>query len=300
MKKMKNIKTISFLLFLIALAIGCKKDEATFGSLTAPAKPVLNIDVVGKTDAMPYGDGSGKIIITATSDNAINYRFDFGDGLPDSTKSYNTTNYGYKHTGLKDLIVTVTAFGRGGVSSSTSQKITVQRDFVPNAELVAQLTGGSSKTWVIDSTAAGHLGVGPSDGMEPTWWAAPPLDKSNLGIYDDEYTFNSSGNMFTHTTHNSLYGKKFYLLDFNPALTGDVTKDFDYTLEGPTAATYSETFSYDGDGADEEFIVFSQKGHMGNYVGEHKFQVLSRSDSNMHLRTVDDLGRAWYVKIKAK
>ncbi len=292
---MKYIKTISQLLLLSVLMIGCKKDDATFGELAAPGKPELNIQIVGQSTQMPYGDGSGNIIITANSENAINYRFDYGDGLPDSTKSANSSKYGYKHTGIQDFIVTVTTFGRGGISSSSSQKITVRRDFVANAELVTQLTGNSSKTWVIDSMAAAHFGVGPADGSEPIWWAAPPKDKAGLGIYDDEYTFTST-KTFTHTTHNSIYGKKEYMTIFDPALSGSG----DFTLEGNTAANYTESFSYDGDGGTVEYIVFSRKGHMGIYVGGHKFQVLSRSASNMSLKTVGQDGNAWFVKIKAK
>lgn len=292
---MNKIKfALNFFFALPFLIVGCEKDNATFGDLTAPDKPDVKIEVLGQSTAMPNGDGSGKIVITATSNNAINYKFDFGDGLADSTKSFNSIAYSYKHTGVEDFIVTVTAYGRGGISSSSSKKITVQRDFVPNAELVAQLTGGSSKTWVIDSMSAGHFGVGPSDGLEPSWWSAPPRDKTGLGIYDDEYTFTVSKS-FTHTTHNSLYGKQEYLTDFDPSLTGTG----DYTLLGTTAATYTEPFSYDGDG-DIEYIVFSQKGHMGIYMGGHRFRILSRSETSMLLRTIGKDGNAWYVKIKAK
>ena len=73
-----NIKYTLSILFCSIMAItSCKKDDKTFGDLTSPDKPVIDVQVVGKTTAAPYGDSTGKIIVTVTSANAINYKVNF-------------------------------------------------------------------------------------------------------------------------------------------------------------------------------------------------------------------------------
>lgn len=292
----KNIKCIAGILcFLLITVSSCTKEDKTFGDLTAPSAPVIDVQVVGKTTAAPYGDSSGKVIITVTSSNAINYKVSFGDGGTDSLSTKNQFNYSYSHIGLKTLTVTVTTTGKGGISSTaTSASFTVFRKFSPNADLVTMLTNDGSKTWKVDSVAAGNIGVGPINTFTSDWYNAAPNEKAGLGMYDDEFTFTKSTSTFTHKTNNSLFGKKEYLKDFDATLTGSG----DFTLTGSTAATYSETFSYDGTST-TEYIVFGTKGHMGLYVGAHKYQILSRTASQMYLRCVGADGNAWYVKIKA-
>ncbi|MCU7694165.1 PKD domain-containing protein [Haoranjiania flava] len=287
---------IKLILLLMTIFISsCEKKDHTFGPLTAPDLPQLDIQVAGKSTVNPNGDGSGKVSVHVMSANAINYRIDFGDGSEPLTNTVNSQTHLYTHVGTQDFIITVTASGRGGISSTSSQKITIRRDFVANPELVEMLTNNSSKIWVVDSLAPAHFGVGPSTSLSPDWWSAPPLDKSGLGVYDDEYVFKKEGNSFTHITNNSLYGKQEYLKDFDAGLTGTG----DYTLTGTKAAAYTETFSYDGS-ADTEYIIFSAKGHLGIYLGTHRYQILSRSGTQMSLRTIGKDGNAWYVKIKAK
>jgi len=285
--------------FLIAMICflglySCKEETFTFGNIDTPSTPQLQLDIKGKDATHPNGDGSGEVSLTVNADHAFTYRVDFADGSNPITSTTNSFQHAYKHVGVETFKVKVIAYGRAGVSSETTQEITVQRDFIPNPELVAMLTGGSSKTWALDSLAYGHLGVGPSDGMEPIWWAAPPLDKKGLGIYDDEYTFTASGS-FTHKTNGSIFGNKDFLRDFDNTLTGGG----DFTLLGPKAADYSEAFGYDGSET-TEFIVFSKLGFVGNYMGSHRYQILKRTDTEMQLQTIGRDGLAWYVKLKAK
>ncbi|GEP93427.1 hypothetical protein SAMN05660909_05312 [Chitinophaga terrae (ex Kim and Jung 2007)] len=292
MKHIINKLLVPVLGFMLVAMASCEK-EYHFGDLTTPAKPVLNITVVGKDATHPNGNGSGNINVNIQSQNGINYKVDFGDGEAPQTSTTSEFSYQYKHTGIKTVTVSVTVYGKGGVSSTNSETITVYREFEPNPELVTMLTNNGAKKWRVDKDASAHLGVGDAASMVPGWWGAGPNEKAGLGIYDDVYTFTAQGNVFEHTTNNDLFGKKEYLKDFDPSLTG--TGDF--TLTGPTAASYTTTFSYDGS-ATEEFIIFSGKGHLGMYLGAHKFQILERSATHMTLRCVQDPG-AWYVKIIA-
>ncbi|MDI9366226.1 MAG: hypothetical protein QM541_14815 [Flavobacterium sp.] len=291
----KNIKCISGIVFSLLLTLSsCTKQDKTFGDLTAPSAPVIDVQVVGKTTAAPYGDSSGKVIITITSTNAINYKVSFGDGT-DTLGTKNQFSYGYSHIGLKTLNVTVTTTGKGGIASTTtSAAFTLFRKFTPNAELVTMLTNNGSKTWKVDSASPGNIGVGPINTFTSDWYNAAPNEKAGVGMYDDEFIFTKNTSTFTHKTNNSLFGHKENLKDFDGTLTGTG----DYTLLGSTAATYSETFSYDGTGT-TEYIVFGAKGHMGLYVGGHKYQILSRTATQMYLRCVGTDGNAWYVRIKA-
>ncbi|PSL50327.1 hypothetical protein CLV51_1011672 [Chitinophaga niastensis] len=292
MTKQIKLFTRLFLATLLLLS-SCKKDDYSFGDVITPSKPALNISVVGKDATHPYGDGSGSILLSVTADHAFNYKVDFGDGQPAKIATSNEFAYQYKHTGNKQFTITVTAAGKAGVSSVNTADLTVYRAFTPDPGLVTMLTNNSSKKWRVDKDAPGHLGVSDAAVFTPAWWAAAPNEKAGLGIYDDVYTFTAAGNVFSHKTNNDLFGKKEYLVDFDPTLTGTG----DYTLTGPKAADYTETFGYDGS-ATEEFITFSNKGHLGMYLGVHKYQVLERTDTHMSLRCLQAPG-AWYVKLIA-
>ncbi|HEY5368494.1 MAG TPA: PKD domain-containing protein [Hanamia sp.] len=287
----------SFLGIFVAILFffsGCTKEDTTFGALVTPDKPAITVTLVGKDADNPFGDGSGKVMVSVSSANAFNYKVDFGDGLAAQVSTSNEFNHTYNlPTGNSNLTITATASGTAGISSTNTADIEIYRAFIPDPTLVTMLTGDGVKKWRVDSSAAAQVGVGPDNTFTPDWWAAAPNEKKGLGIYDDIYTFNSDGNMFTHTTNNSLFGKEEYLKDFDPSLSGSG----DYTLTGPTAASYTEKFGYDGD-ANGEYITFSHLGHLGMYLGVHKYQIISRSNTNMVLRCLQDPG-AWYVKIIA-
>lgn len=289
-----HIKLLAPVLLLVLMVMSsCHKDDYRFGDIITPSKPVLNIDITGKDATHPNGGGEGTITLNVVADNTINYRVDFGDGKPAQTSTANSFRYQYDHTGIKTLTVTVTVYGKAGNFSTNAQEITVYRAFEPDPALVTMLTNNGTKKWRVDKDTPGHLGVSDAAVFDPAWWAAGPDEKAGLGIYDDVYTFTANGNVFTHETNNDIFGSKEYLKDFDPSLTGEG----DYTLTGPKAAAYTETFGYDGS-ATTEYITFSSKGHLGMYKGVHKYQVLERTATQMTLRCLQTPG-AWYVKIIA-
>lgn len=279
----------------IVVLAGCKKEDKTFGELLSPSKPAIDVKIAGKTPASPEGDGSGKVTVTINSTNAINYKVDFGDGSTPATGTVTTFEHVYSHIGSKTITLNVIASGKAGISSTASITFTIKKDYIPSADLVTMLTNNSSKTWMVDSAQAGNIGVGPATSRTPEWYAAAPNEKAGVGLYDDEYTFSTAGNVFTHKTNGSIFGKKEFLTDFDSGLSGAG----DFTLTGSAAANYTEQFSYDGVGP-AEYIIFSMKGHMGLYIGSHKYEVLTKSATQMWLRCIGQDGNAWYVKIKAK
>ena len=89
------------------------------------------------------------------------------------------------------------------------------------------LYGKTSKTWVLDSEANGHLGCGPDQANAAGWWAAGPNEKAGFGLYDDEITFYADGKYV-----------------FNPGADGKIYINKDVTAIGP-GTTQSEDYNID-------------------------------------------------------
>lgn len=89
------------------------------------------------------------------------------------------------------------------------------------------LYGKTSKTWVLDSEANGHIGCGPDQANAAGWWAVGPNEKAGFGLYDDEITFYADGKYV-----------------FNPGADGKIYINKDVTAIGP-GTTQSEDYDID-------------------------------------------------------
>lgn len=89
------------------------------------------------------------------------------------------------------------------------------------------LYGKTSKTWVLDSEANGHIGCGPDQSNPAGWWAAGPNEKAGFGLYDDEITFYADGKYV-----------------FNPGADGKIYINKDVTAIG-SGTTQSEDYDID-------------------------------------------------------
>lgn len=89
------------------------------------------------------------------------------------------------------------------------------------------LYGKTSKTWVLDSEANGHIGCGPDQANAAGWWAAGPNEKAGFGLYDDEITFYADGKYV-----------------FNPGADGKIYINKDVTAIG-SGTTQSEDYDID-------------------------------------------------------
>lgn len=89
------------------------------------------------------------------------------------------------------------------------------------------LYGKTSKTWVLDSEANGHIGCGPDQANAAGWWAAGPNEKAGFGLYDDEISFYADGKYV-----------------FNPGADGKIYINKDVTAIGP-GTTQSEDYDID-------------------------------------------------------
>ncbi|HMO61371.1 MAG TPA: PKD domain-containing protein [Ferruginibacter sp.] len=299
---MQKIFNHTATVFLAAAAIcfsACKKEKYAFGDLKTPANLVLTAAVAGADAANPAGDGSGIVVITVKGDNALTYNVDFGDG---TTKVVPTgeIEYRYTQTGTHDYTITVNAVGTGGIMSTISKTVTVYFAFVIPADIMAALTGGSSKVWMSDKDAGGHFGVGPADGFEPIWYAADPNSRLPCS-YDDEITFTKAGDNAIDMQLNN-FGQSFAIggaaafyglasaedcRDINPGGVKRLSFVPASSASTPAQSTRVE-FGVPGNG----LLIFG--------TGATVYEILSISETSMHIRNIGIDGNAWYQKLKAK
>jgi hypothetical protein len=199
-----NLKYSLHALFAFVLLFGsCTEQDFTLGELTAPSNIVIDTEIMGQDANNPDGDGSGDVKITVSSEGALAYKIDFGTSETVSLENFGgTTTKKYTKTGVFTYRITVVAFGAGGTSSVATKDITVRSDFNVDPVIVTNLTGDSSKTWIVDKSVAGHMGVGPWAGeFSPIWWQAGVNEKVNCCncFYTTQFTFtkNSASNTFT-------------------------------------------------------------------------------------------------------
>lgn len=295
--KIKSILLIAFA--AITVLSSCKKEEYAFGEIKTPTGLGLTAVVEGVDAANPNGNGSGKVAITATATNAISYNIDFGDGTMLPVQS-GVINYKYLDPGTANYTVTVNAVGTGGVLSTISKKITVFVAYVIPADIVAALTGGSSKVWVTDKGAPGHFGVGAGDMFFPNYYAAGP-DSREACAYDDEITLSKDVlNRISMTINNK--GASFSIGGAS-AFYGFGGPDgcFAINTGGTRALAFSDATSASTPAISTrvQFKV-PENGIINFGTGGVTYEILSATATSIHLRNIGIDGNSWYQKLKPK
>ncbi len=294
---------ITAIIALIAVAAmgfsSCKKAEYNFGEIKTPSSLTLTTTVAGVSATTPNGAGTGNVAITATASNAITYRIDFGDGTTQTVPS-GSINYKYNNPGTFTYTVVVTAIGTAGVTSVTSKQIIVFVAYTIPADIVANLTGGSSKVWITDNLAPGHVGVGPADGFTPSYYAADPNQRDPC-LYDDLMTFikNADG-----TISLSIDNKgKSFLTGGSTAFYGTSGGDGCYVLDLSAARKLSfmdaTSASTTANSTRVQFIV-PGNGLINFGTGGTTYEILALTATTISLRNIGSDGLAWYQKLKVK
>lgn len=119
------------LIFLTAF-LSCSDDGGDTPTPTPDPGPVeiypsnltLNVTVVGQDSANPNGDGSGKVICSASATDAVKYGFVFGTGSEIESTSGNI-EYTYEDEGTKSYTIRVYAYSSTNNSVSASQGVTI-------------------------------------------------------------------------------------------------------------------------------------------------------------------------------
>jgi hypothetical protein len=295
-----SIKSFSlFALLAVFVAAGCEKKEYTFGEFKTPSDLTLTATVAGVDANNPNGNGTGNVAITVTGKNAITYKIDFGDGKSLMVPS-GTINYKYNNPGTFEYVVTVNAVGTGGVTSTISKKVKVFVAFEIPALIVQNLTGGSSKIWVTDNLAPGHVGVGPANEFSPIWYAATP-NQRDACLYDDEITFSKDANNNIFMSINNK-GQSFSI--------GAATAFYgfgggDACLGVNAAGNKKLAFMNATSGSNSNVSTGIQFEVPGNGLinfgtGGNTYEILSITATTIHLRNIGIDGNAWYQKLKLK
>lgn len=297
---------------ILTMALGCSPTEDyTLGDLTPPSNIVINAEIVGKTPVTPDGDGSGDVKFTITATDALNYRIDYdaADGISLDNLPTGKATRKYTKLGTNTYLVTVVAYGKGGSSSTATQEVTVQSSFSPDAAIIDNLTGGSSKTWVVDQSVAGHFGVGPwSDNSSgPDWWAASIDEKV------------ACCNCFYTSTFKFSKIPGGYSLDVNSP-DGAFTKTGSLAggLPGIPSSGDEGCYAYGGGSGSFSFVPSSTAipasapstktaillSGNNTFIGygalQKEFEIMVLTSNYMYLRAQGtETGNAWYLKLKA-
>ena len=294
------IKNIFFVLLLAIFIVSCQKTEYSFGDLVSPADLQLTAQVDGVDGDHPDGDGSGSVTINIKAQHVLNYKFDFGDGNIQMLPS-GSINYKYSKPGTNEYTITVNAIGTGGIISTVSQKVKVFVAFEIPAEILQNLTGGSSKVWMCDKDADGHFGVGPADLFYPMWYAAAANSRAADGFYDDEITFaKTASNQVTLNLDNK--GSTF-ILGGAVSYYGQSGGEGQYPLSTLGVKELSFMNATSASTPDNSTrIQFSVPGNglvcVG--LGTNMYEILSLTSTTMELRVISSDTNAWYQKFKVK
>jgi PKD repeat protein len=280
------MKKTTLLFLSLALLLGissCKDDDApTLGTAPTEADAAFTF--------APSADNANIIEFSATN-SGFTYSWDFGNSL---TSSEQEATSSYPTAGT--YVVKLTVFNSGGSASSTQNVVIAEDDpSLLNSPLYTFLTGGvaggGSKSWVIDSTRAAHLGVGPVAGTWPEWWSAKAGDKANSGLYSDKYTFTLNGFKFDHYTNGLVFVKTGSQGQF----PGSYENSDDWSA--PYSDQLDQTWTIvEGD---EDTTISVSGGHLGMYTGVREYKIVKLAENELTLRYVDaaDATTAWYLRL---
>ena len=306
---MKN-KIIKSFLFIVLplLLVNCQEDEASFGEISTPTNLQVTATIVGKTAAEPFGDGSGEVNFVATADNAISYKYIFGDGDEKNAPS-GIIKKNYTKNGVNTYNVTIIASGKAGVTTSKTMEIEVLSNFTDD-EAVEYLTGGASKNWYFSATEIGHLGVGPNSTNAAQnyfahYYMAQPWEKlgtpESSCLYQNVLKFSKVNDQLKYELNNN--GGTYFNASYQGVVNGTAGYDFCYTYDTSgqknvsLAPSESLVKANNVPGQTRGTVMnFSDNGFMGYYVGSNSYEILSITENRMVVRVIqgNNTGLAWY------
>ncbi|OGX90549.1 PKD domain-containing protein [Hymenobacter coccineus] len=171
------------------LLASCDKNDK--GQLDGP------VPTATFTASAPMAVGlTTSVTFTSTATDAAFYEWDFGDGTRGTGQ---TVTHVYATGGTVKVQLTTSGRGGTGVSAQTDLVLPPVTDAVK-----LLLTGGSSKTWVLDNTVAAPIVVGPSDASPDGYYAGGPAGSLPACQADDEFTF-SNANLYTYNAKDQTF-----------------------------------------------------------------------------------------------
>lgn len=315
-----NLKKLLGFLLILTIFAGCKKTDYQMGNLTAPTNLAITTTVKGQSAANPNGDGSGEVLIAITADNALSYKIDYDANDPVDLVYLPTGTVTKKYTtlGTNTYRVTAVVYGKGGTSSTITKDITVKSLFNPDPTIVASLTGGTSKTWIVDKSVPGQLGVGPwnTGSIRPEWWAAGVNEKVACCncFYTATFTFVKEANPNTYTlkvgTPDGAFTKGGNLTSL-PGIGGAASDEKCFSYGGATSA-FSFVPASSGAPAtpsspansvstQTSILLAGVSTFIGYGATQKEYEILQITPTYLYLRVQGtETGNAWYLKLKAQ
>lgn len=286
-----NSKVLTLAFIFTLVAIGCKKENPTLG-------PPPSDSDAGFTFA-PTDTNDNIIVFTANNPNQDIY-WDFGNGSEARGPAASTI---YPFAGT--YTVSITVQNKGGYATSSQDVVIAQDDpsLIDNP-IFTFLTGGSQRTWYIDSTVAGHFGVGPApshpefDGFYPKWYAAQPNEKSGGGMYDDRYVFDIQGFTFDMYSNGDVY--------VNPEHAG--IPPFDDTTAAPVndfIANFPNQLGESWTVVEEPTdttLTLSGDAMIGYWTGTRTYRIVRISNEELFIGFADaaNADLFWYILLKSE
>lgn len=325
----KRLLHISLSLLVLLSFSACQDEDQEFGNVVAPTNLSVSFTLEGQSAENPNGDGSGLVTFTATADNALAFKYSFGDNTSEEVTASGTITHRFSVQGLNTYTVSVVATGTGGAPTTTTFEIDVfsafddveARAFLTgatlsddgNGNLSLELTEPSSKTWYLDTASSGHLGVGPTLAFDleinggvasgywfPAFFAAAPGqfcgDENSSCFCDDELTFTiDTDNNISFELNNN--GQTFFNVNHQDIVGGDGSGDacFDFDTSGVSDVTLAPTSEDWSQVGDPDFsprgtvLNFTNDAFMSYYVSSSSYEILSITEDAIHLRTLDGL-----------
>ena len=290
MKKITYALAIAVLGILLASCEPTEIQKPDVGA--APTANDLQITMTPGNDAFHF-------VMENTSTVAGIANWDLGNGTKITGEK--VTAY-YPVAGT--YTITLTLYTKGGNASKKADQVTTETDWTYFSDpVIIMLCGGpdavNGKTWVMDSLAQGHMGVGPDLLNSMMWWSAGPLAKSFKGLYDDELTLKLTDFVAIYDNKGVSYVKDFRITD--PAYSHPRINDTDYMVDYPGPINGSWAMNKkDGvkylnlSATSPIFPCFDTGAKDGEY------QILNITDNSLELACIGGDGNAWHYLLIPK
>jgi beta-glucanase (GH16 family) len=325
---MKNIFKNLLAMFSIILIFGCQEVDQEFGDVIAPSNLTLDYEIVGVDADNPNGDGSGMVNFYASADNAITFRYNFGDNTAVKVAPSGDIAHGFFEPGLNSYVVTVIASGTGGVTTSTSITIDVfsafndveAKSFLTGAptttdadgNLVLNLDQTYSKTWYWAADRPLHAGLGPVEddygsgefAYEAWWNSIQPFDEAKECMYTNTFVFtiNTDGVMTFEQRDGLAFSPGAYADTIG--IAGETCHD-ETTIPSiagikgvsflPSSSKAALEGGYNGQPYRGTSFQISDDGFLGWFVGSGLYDIIHIDNDLMRVRVIQDGGGfAWY------
>ena len=149
---MKTFNRILISMLMIFIFNGCQEEEPKLETLLVPS----NLNIVTQIE----NDESGNVTVTATADNALNIHVVFKENAdPVVVSPGEPAKFQYIQSGEYTQIITVIAYGPGGISSSKTISIDLIVKLLIDPDILKKIGGDGSKRWVWNKEETGHWGA---------------------------------------------------------------------------------------------------------------------------------------------